>query len=431
MSRRRARIGSYSGLAMLLAIFTLAGVVRTMAQTEHVLHNFGVRNKDGAEPLVTLVADQAGNLYGATQNGGGRGLHCFSDGCGTVFEISPPASAGGKWSETVLYAFREVNVDDGAYPASPLVIDNAGNLYGSTEEGGTNGQGIVFELSPPSAAGNPWTETILYNLETNGQIANRTPLLLDAEGNLYGESSGTPGDDGSIFELSPPSVAGGAWTYTLLYTFPISGLTGGYPTGGLVWDDSGNLYGVTYMDGDSACTVGGAGCGVVFELEKPSVAGGAWTYLMVHQFTGTDGDGLNPNAISFHNGAIYGTTAHGGVNSGGTIFELSPPTTHGAEAVETILFAFDTSNSYGSGPQWSVIFDRAGNLYTTTSYKQNILELSPPTEPGGAWTPQNVYTFTTPVGDISGVNFDNGKALYGTTLNGGTANKGVAFVVTP
>lgn len=430
MSRIKIALASCCGLAMIFAIMALTGAVAAFAQTEHVLHNFS-GGQDGSEAGVNLVADKAGNLYSVTADGGGIGIGCFGTGCGTVFEMSPPAIAGGKWTEKVLYGFKNVNASDGARPGSPLVIDNAGNLYGSTGQGGTSGYGIVFELSPPAGGGNAWTETILYNLAANEVIAQRTPLLLDAAGNLYGESSGWPNANGSIFELSPPAIPGDPWTYTLLYTFPIDGLMGSYPQGGLVPDDEGNVYGVGYASGNSTCTVGSAGCGVVFELAKPPAPGGSWTYSVIHQFTGTEGDGLNPSAITIHKGAIYGTTAHGGVNGGGTVFKLSLPGNNGGEAEETTLYAFSTANTYGSWPQWGVTFDRSGNLYTTTSGEDNILELSPPTVPGSGWTPRNIYTFPPPVLDISGVMFGPGGVLYGASLNGGPKNLGFVFGIVP
>jgi hypothetical protein len=313
MPAKTRLITLYRSLA--IAAFTLTLATAAHAQTETVLHTFRGRAEggDGGYPSANLLADKVGNLYGTTtEGGGGTGFACAA-GCGTVFELSPPSpGSGGQWTETILYRFRVVNPSDGFSPASPLVLDSAGNLYGSTSSGGAYSWGIVFELSPPPVQGGTWTETILYDLEGNEQIAGRTPLLLDSQENLYGESSGYPDGDGLIFELSPPSTQGGTWTFNTLFAFPSDGLLGAYPQGGLVWGPGGNLYGVAGLDGNSDCTTGGGGCGLVFELLKPSGAGGSWTLEIVYPFTNSNDDGLTPNAVMFHNGSLYGTTAYGG-----------------------------------------------------------------------------------------------------------------------
>jgi uncharacterized repeat protein (TIGR03803 family) len=382
--------------SLVIAILTAALASAALAQTETVLHTFLGRadGGDGSDPLASLVADKAGNLYGTTTTGGGSSAFGCGGGCGTVFELSPPTTgSGGHWTETILYRFRTVNASDGSGPAAPLILDSAGNLYGSTEGGGTYGWGIVFELSPPAVLGGAWTEAILYNNAGNEQIANRTPLLFDAQGNLYGESSGYPNGNGLIFQLTPPSAQGGAWTFNLLFAFPSDGLLGAYPQGGLIWDQAGNLYGVAAYAGTSNCTFGGGGCGLVFELLKPSAQGGSWTFQIVHPFINSNGDGLTPNVVMFHNGSLYGTTAYGGdVYGDGTIFQLSPPATRGGAWTETILFSFNRNDTYGFRPQWGVIFDKTGNLYTTLSTAgygsgatQDVFELRrpPPTEAHG------------------------------------------------
>lgn len=434
----------YRPLAIAALTLTLATVAQT--QTETVLHTFRGRANggDGSEPVASLVADKAGNLYGTTSSGGGSSAFGCGSGCGTVFELSPPAAgSGGQWMETVLYRFRTVNPNDGSDPTSPLILGSAGNLYGFTESGGTYNWGIIFELSPPAVQGDAWTETILYNPDTDEQIASRSPLLLDSEGNLYGESSGYPEADGLIFQLSPPSTPGNPWTFNLLFAFPNGGLLGAYPQGGLTWDDEGNLYGVAAYGGTSSCTIGGAGCGMVFELLKPSGVGGPWTLEIAYPFTNSNNDGLTPNAVMFHNGSLYGATAYGGdVDGDGTIFKLSPPVAKGDYWTETQLFAFDRNNSYGFRPQEGVILDKAGNLYTTLTIAgfnsgatQDAFELSPPTTQGGAWTPKVVYNFTGGADggglDISGLIFDKGNGLYGTTETGGKLGKGVVFEVLP
>jgi uncharacterized repeat protein (TIGR03803 family) len=194
-------------LTAIAILFMIAASLAT-AQTESVLLKFnGIT--DGAGSQGGLVVDSAGNLYGTTIVGG--------SGYGTVFEVSPP-SAGGAWTESVLHSFT--NSPDGFYPTGPLVLDKAGNLYGATLYGGSN-YGMVFQLSPPSAPGGAWTETVLYRfLSTpDGQNPNGG-LVIDAAGNLYGTTAnGGACGRGSVFELSPPASSGGPWTEKVIYSF--------------------------------------------------------------------------------------------------------------------------------------------------------------------------------------------------------------------
>jgi uncharacterized repeat protein (TIGR03803 family) len=387
----------YLSLAIAIATMILGG--GALAQTESVLHTFQ-SHRDGQNPLGALVADKDGNLYGTTQ-AGGAGYNACGSGCGTIFEIKPPTSTDGHLAYSVLYRFQELSASDGREPVSPLILDASGNLYGSTWFGGTSDRGTVFELSPPAVQGGAWTETILYNFTSSDQsIGLRTPLLFDSQGNLYGESSGEPNATGSIFELSPPTTQGATWTYKLLYSFPADGSKGFFPQGGLIWGRDGNLYGVAARGGSvSFCT-----CGLVFQLVKPATPDGVWTQHVIHQFT-DNGDGRIPNAVRFHGNILYGTTSAGGeIGSGGeigggTVFQLSPPATQGGAWTEVLLFTFHSSNSYGFAPSENVTFDQAGNLYTTTAFSSGggggeVFELSPPAVSGGAWTPTVLHNFT-------------------------------------
>lgn len=189
-----------------------------------VLWSFGANQgiADGLYANAGLVIDSAGNLYGTSAEGGVVGGTCYG-GCGTLFEISP--STNGVWNETVLFDFCTSTLNpetcpEGAYPRSGLIFDKAGNLYG-TAQVGTNSSGNVFELSPPSKQGGNWIQTVLWSARgLNGQ------LTFDNSGNLYGttDEAGAYGL-GSAFELSPPSLPGGTWTPTTLYSF----CPGGFP----------------------------------------------------------------------------------------------------------------------------------------------------------------------------------------------------------
>jgi uncharacterized repeat protein (TIGR03803 family) len=215
--------------------------------TEKVLWSFG-GGTDGILPRDWLIFDAAGNLYGTTTTGG-------TSSAGTVFELSP---SGGGWTEQVLHAF---NGTDGRNPIAGLIFDAAGNLYGTTNQGGTSNLGTVFELTP--AAGRTWTEQVLHNFGGGTDGAGpQAGLIFDAAGNLYGTTfSGGSYGGGTVFRLN-------AQGEVLLQSF--SGTDGANPVGGLVFDAAGNLYGTTNLGGASSFCSGG--CGTVFEITPVPVA---------------------------------------------------------------------------------------------------------------------------------------------------------------
>jgi uncharacterized repeat protein (TIGR03803 family) len=229
------------------------------AWTKTVLHDFG-NGSDGKLLFSGLVFDKAGNLYGVTSGGGIPGCY-LNQGCGTVYELSP---SGDSWTENVIYYFH--GQSDGTQPYATLIIDDAGNLYGSTASAGPNNGGTVFELSP-SAGG--WTFTLLYAFAYsyyNPWPGPRGNLVMDPAGTLYGvTSAGGSGNSGNIFSLTPSN---GGYTYSSLYTFcsQPNCSDGGGPLGGLSRDAGGNLYGTTSGGGDTGPACGNEGCGVVFRF---------------------------------------------------------------------------------------------------------------------------------------------------------------------
>jgi len=252
---------------------------------------------DGASPRYgDLLFDQAGNMYGTTSVGG--------SGNGVVYEMT---RSGGVWSEQPLYAFS--GSPDGANPFGGLVFDNAGNLYGMTTQGGSTGNGAVFELSP---SGGGWTEKVIYNFQGGSDGSYPTAgLIFDKSGNLYGTTSnGGTGGGGTVFELIP---SGGSWTYNLLYSF--TGGTKCGPWGTLTLDGAGNLYGTAVCDGAN-------NVGNVFKLTQ---SGGTWTYGSLYDFTGGN-DGRRPfgNVTFDSQGNIYGTASRGGTHDSGVVWEITP-----------------------------------------------------------------------------------------------------------
>jgi len=200
---------------------------------EKVLHSFAANGTDGYNPTASLIFDGVGNLYGTTFYGG-------ANSSGTVFELK--RAAGGSWKEKVLHNFTGA---DGDFPFASLIFDGSGNLYGTTIEGGDSGDGTVFELAP--STGGSWTETVLQNFSGADGDLPYAGLIFDGSGNLYGATlnGGTYGN-GTVFELT--SSAGGIWTETVLHSF-VGISDGSYPYGTLIFDTFGNLHGTTYYGG--------------------------------------------------------------------------------------------------------------------------------------------------------------------------------------
>jgi uncharacterized repeat protein (TIGR03803 family) len=214
----------------------------------------------------------------------------------------------------VLHNFQN-NGTDGFYPKGGLLLGASGNLYGTTEYGGVNANGTVYELK--LGTGGNWTERVLYSFLDNG-IDGYYPtanLIADGAGNLYGMTTGSGEFGGTVFELA--RGAGGTWTESLLHTFVDNGSDGYAPLGGLIFDGSGNLYGTTDFGGTHAG-------GTVFELTPEGCC--IWNEVMLHNFDISASDGYYPYAgvILDARGNLYGTTFEGGVNGLGTVFEVKP-----------------------------------------------------------------------------------------------------------
>jgi uncharacterized repeat protein (TIGR03803 family) len=335
-----------------------------------VLYTFTGLNGDGAVPGGGLVIDSSGNLFGTTSEGGGS-LNCGTynglPGCGTVFELVKSSSG---YTETTLHSFTSSN-GDGADPMGSLITDSSGNLYGTTAVGGnpgcafSNGCGTVFELvNSPSG----YTYTVLYKFtgsNGDGSISSGG-LIMDSAGNLYGttsEGGGSPNcvpeGCGTVFEL----VKSSGYTETILHSFTYSD---GIEPNGLTMDSSGNLYGTTMQGpGTANCTLTTTtlGCGTVFELVNSS---SGYTLTTLHNFSNSDGDGWWPTGglIVDSAGNLYGTTTLGGVANNGTVFELVNSSSGYTEAV---LHSFTDSTGEGRVPNAGLMMDSSGYLYGTNN----------------------------------------------------------------
>ncbi len=396
-----AGYGHRAAVVFAFVVYTIFAAAAMQAQTLSVLHGFH-NSPDGSEPWSGLVRDASGNLYGTTTMGGEYGygmvfkvskrgsgwvldpLYSFpspeqgNDGAepnapviigpsgalygtttsgghnaGIVFKLSPPPRVCETtlcpWTETILYRFTGGN--DGGNPYSPVILDAAGNVYGTTQGGGSQGLGAVFELSP---SGSGWTETVLYSfigLPEDGSQPE-SGLLRDASGNLYGTTAdGGAGNSGTVFQLVP---SGGGWTENILYSF---GALDGYgPFGGLIFDNAGNLYGTTAYSH--------VGDGTVWEL---SPSGGQWNFTTLYFLD--SGAATVPGPVGTllldNHGNLYGTTFEGGLAGCGlgfgcgTLFELSP----GSGGWNYTLVYQYTGESDGGFPVDGLASDSQGNLY--------------------------------------------------------------------
>jgi uncharacterized repeat protein (TIGR03803 family) len=386
---------------ILVVVHTLLATAALQSQTLDVLHGFN-NSPDGSQPWSGIAKDAGGNLYGTTTHGGDFGfgmvfklvhvrsgwisypLYNFPDpgqgqdgamphapatighdgsvygttpagglGFGVVFKLTPPPTVCHTticlWRETILYRFT--GGDDGGQPYAPVILDSAGNIYGTTQGGGTAGLGTVFKLTP---SGGGWTETVLHSFTDLPDGAQpETGLVFDSTGKLYGTTSGGGlFDSGTVFQLTP---SGGVWTETILHNF--SGDDGYAPYGGLIFDHAGNLYGTT--------TYSLIGNGTVFELSP--AGGGQWNFSTLYYLL--SGDPTVPGPVGAllldGSGNLYGTTFQGGVpgcgygNGCGTVFKLSPG---GGGWNYNLLYQFAGADD-GGFPVDGLVTDSQGVLY--------------------------------------------------------------------
>src|SRR5579863_5405275 len=429
---------------LLLFLILMLASTASAEWKEKVLYSFqGL--PDGSVPAGGVVFDTHGNLYGATTEGGANSCPGIAQ-CGTVYQLTPPATKGDAWTETVLYTFLGKNHNDGNTPAGGVMIDAAGNLYGTTAYGGagscillgTNvGCGTVYELSPPTQKGGAWTETVIYNFkgDTDGQLPVGD-LVFDKQGNLYGATQYGGGYGscnpsfyrhcGTVFKLNPPKTKGGQWTEKVLHGFK-GGMDGANPNGGLVFDGTGAIYGTTSAGGNTNCTGAGfVGCGTVFELASAIAKGGAYGEKILRRFLNYPIDGARPLAgLTFDgNGCLYGTTADGGAYEEGTAFKLAPPRRADNPWIETLLHQF-TSGADGSLPSAALVFSFDGTIYGTASGGGRVgggtvFQFRHPSQDGWIFGP--LYTFLgAPDGSYpaSSLIFDKAGNLYGTTQQSG------------
>ena len=231
--------------------------------------------------------------------------------------MAPQAGGGTNWSETILYSFA--GSGDAAFPSGGLVADQAGNLYGVTLVGGANNLGAVYQLSPPTTEGGSWTETVIFSFSGPDGTLPTGQLQFDQRGALYGTTDGGGSlQEGTVFQLVPPSRPGSSWSQSVLYNFS-GGRDGGNPAAGVIIDNMGRIFGTASTGGFGRPFPGG----VIFRLTPPVNQGDPWRETVLHAFGGPDGFS-SLSKLVWRSGGLYGTTSLGGLNGTGTVFVLTP-----------------------------------------------------------------------------------------------------------
>lgn len=418
------RITTQASFRLLLPILLVASIVfavpAAQAQTFTVLHNF-TGQQDGGNPETGLTFDSAGNLYGTTNHGGQtQGGSCPGYGCGIVFKM---AKRDGNWLLTPLCT----NCLTGSLASSRPAIAPNGVLYGTTYAGGMYDQGVLYQLQPPAQPPrsilSPWNYAWVFSFNRDGNGFNpQGDLIFDQAGNIYGTTQVGGNDfNGVVYELTS---SGGGWNRSVLYA-PSGGLGSESFEGGVVFDRSGNLYGVTPNAGQF-------GLGAVYEL---SPSGSGWTEQTIYSFGSLGSmNGSYPEGglLIDASGNLYGTTNTGGSGGGGTVFELSP--SGGGWSFNLLYSLSGTSNS---GPTDKLAMDAAGKLYGVT-YKGgahqfgSVFQL---THSGGNWTYTSLHDFTGSGFDgafpLCGPTLDASGNVYGTTSEAGSSNEGIVWQITP
>jgi uncharacterized repeat protein (TIGR03803 family) len=406
--RRKSRVTSVVlVLALLLPSLALsAPPARARSRIEMVLHSFD--GTDGQQPMAGVIQGSDGDFYGTTRNGGANRV-------GTVFKLTPLGAL------TTLYSLGSTSTDS-ANPWAGVIQGSDGNFYGTTADGGTNGVGTVYKVTPSGA------ETVLYSFCSQASCTDGdypfAGVIQASDGNFYGTTyEGGANGDGTVFKLTPSG------TLTTLYSFcSQAGCTDGdFPWAGVIQGSDGNFYGTTLNDGTNEG-------GIVFKLTPSGTLTTIYSFCsVVDPGTGNCLDGKGPYAgvIQGADGNFYGTTEYGGANGDGNVFKLTPSGTL------TTLYSFCSVVDLKTGacldgefPDASVFQGSDGNFYGSTS-TGTVFKLA------RSGTLITLYSFYSRAhrthGQVpSGVIQGNDGNFYGTTYAGGANDLGTVFeVATP
>jgi uncharacterized repeat protein (TIGR03803 family) len=418
--------GHVASLAALALLITLSLASPVSAQTFTVLHNF-TNGTDGGVPTAGLSMDRAGNLYGTASEGGNAGTNCHVEflqhGCGTAFKLAHSATG---WTFGTLYQFNGLN--DGAPPSSRVIFGPDGALYGTATYGGLLscdpgwfGCGVVYRLNPQPtfcrSVSCPWVETPIYTFQQTTDGNNpEGDLIFDAQGNIYGTTNqGGHIDYGVVFELMPSS---GSWTESVLYAFP--GLTLDRPESGVIFDRTGNLYGTANCNN---CISGG-----VFEL---SPSGSGWNEKDLYTFDFPyDGDAVPGGLVIDQSGDLYGGTIWGGQTNFGIVYELNllPNGSWNANTIYT--FSLASGGPYANLTM-DAVGNLYGTAYGDGAHTLGSVFKLTPSPNGWLYTDLHDFSGSDGSHPISSVLLDANGTLYGTTSAGGTEGYGVVWELTP
>ncbi|MGA8837068.1 MAG: choice-of-anchor tandem repeat GloVer-containing protein [Candidatus Sulfotelmatobacter sp.] len=401
--------------ALLLVLAVFLSAVSAHAG-EKVIFQFN--GNQGVNPSTGLISDTAGNFYGTISGGIGN---CFN-----VYELSPGSS--GTYTETILYTFQNCN-STALYPVGGLSIDNNGNLYGAEATDLNDGSGQIYELA--KGTNGSWIYSVIHTFGSKDG-SPYGDLAWDAAGNLYGATqSPFTTSNGEVFKLSPQSD--GSWKEGVLYKFPSPNGVGS-PSGSVVLDSQGNLYGATYLGygGDGSNTRGG-----VYELSPQS---GTWKLTLLYNFTTASASQFPNSRLTLDSsGNLYGTT-QGGKALYGTVYEVSPAS--GGTWTEQTLHTFTAGKNDGGYTNGNLVFDASGNLYGATYNGGSgcnanlcgvVYKLTP--QSGGGYKESIAHTFESASDGsqpYSGLFLDSSGNLYGTTYHGGSRyGYGTVYEITP
>ncbi len=300
-------VGGNSGLGTVFVLKPSGSPGRS--EVDAVLHEFAGSPGDGAYPGDLLIAN--GVLYGTTCFGGA------SD-SGTVYSLTPPTSEGGAWTETLIYSFS--GGSDGACPIGPFVSGTGGVFYGATYRGGISDAGTVFSLTPPASPGGPWTEAVLHTFASHPGDGEgpQGGVVIGSGGVLYGSTvNGGRAGYGTVFRLRPPATSGGQWNEDLLYSFT-GGSDGGNPYAGVVIGSGGVLYGTAAVGGTSSYGT------VFSLTRPASADGAWTEHVLYSFTGGSDGGEPYAGVVIGSGAVLYGATLVGGTSNFGTVFSLTP-----------------------------------------------------------------------------------------------------------
>ena len=394
---------------LILFAVTFTATIPANAQTFQLLHTF--EGPDGIGPGA-LAIDGAGKLYGSAVRGG---IHnCSSpgqSGCGTIFELSPENS---QWVFESLYQFKSNT--DGWSPNAPLTLGAAGSVYGTTLDGGVEGGGgSVFRLWPsckdPGCQQITWNKTLLYRFGQCDGAGTNGGLVFDNTGNLYGTTIEMCGHTGQAYELSPAQKLDGTWNKKTLHVFYGPPFDGRWPVGPMVFDQAGNLYGTTLG--------GGSGdLGTVYRLTR---AGNVWTECVLYNFAGGS-DGRKPMGnLIYASGNLLGVT--NGDWQPSSVFAL-PPSDCGNGIVTPLLNFLPGEGAHLTS---GLVADSAGNLYGAAPLggANGFGSVYKLTFASNGWSYSSMYDFT---GGADGSNpqgplvLDSQGNIYGSAAAGGDSN---------